>query len=65
MQPSGSMQRIKVWQQKISTFVDNDTGEDCSIEDKPASWGNHPEYRLTSGSRENFFLVKKGVVDAL
>lgn len=31
-------------------YVDNDTGEDTEIKDQPASWGQHPKYRLLSGS---------------
>lgn len=61
-----SIARIKVWQKNISGFVPNDTGEDMSIEDKPASWGNQPNYRLTTGDNKggnndkpaNFFSTK-------
>ena len=60
-----SMKRIKVWQNKIAPFVPNDTGEDMSIEDKPASWGNQQNYRLTTGNNQggsngpaNYFLSR-------
>lgn len=54
---SYAMSRIKVWQSAISPYVSNDTGEDMVIEDKPASWGNHSEYRIY-GSSNNWFDVK-------
>lgn len=55
-----SMQRIQKWQMSVKQFVSNDTGEDMSIKDAPASWSNHPEYRLlTSTTNENFFRVKE------
>ncbi len=55
-----SMKRISQWQSLISDYVVNDTGEDCSIYDKPASWGNHNEYRIMEGSNDgqNFFKVR-------
>lgn len=53
-----SMSRIDAWQKKISPYVSNDTGEDMSIYDKPASWGNHGEYRIMSRGADNFFTVK-------
>lgn len=54
----GSMLRIRRWQAMTSPHVDNDTGEDCRIMDAPASWGNHPEYRIMQGGENNFFSVK-------
>ena len=60
-----SMARIRVWQNVIAPFVYNDTKEDITIEDKPASWGNHPEYRLTEDSAVNFFKVKASVVNQM
>lgn len=51
-------QRISAWQSKISAYVTNDTGEDMSIYDAPASWGNKPDYKLMSGTSNNFFVVK-------
>ena len=53
-----SVSRIKLWQQNIAPYVSNDTGEDMKIEDKPASWGNHGEYRLMDTGSNNFFRVK-------
>jgi len=47
-----SMQRIAAWQMKIAPYVSNDTGEDMSISDHPASWGNAPFYRLSSGNAQ-------------
>ena len=60
-----AMARIKEWQQAIGPYVSNDTGEDMSIEDRPASWGNHGEYRLLKSGSNNFFQVKAGVILAL
>ena len=57
--------RIQSWQQAISPYVSNDTGEDMSISDHPASWGNHSEYRLLTSGKNNFFEVKAAVVNAL
>ena len=40
-------------------YVDNDTGEDCEIKDRPAGWGNIYDYRiLDASSSMNFFKVK-------
>ena len=61
---SASKERIQLWQGRIQQYVSNDTGEDMKIEDKPASWSNHSEYRLLS-SGNNFFDVKAAVVNAL
>jgi spore coat protein CotH len=47
---SGSMQRVSTWQALVSPYVSNDTGEDMSIGDTPAYWGNAPFYRLSSGN---------------
>ena len=55
---SQSAERIKAWQDYIGPFVKNDTGEDMVIKDAPASWGNHPEYRLLEDSPDNWFKVK-------
>lgn len=57
--------RIRAWQEAIEPYVSNDTGEDMSIEDKPASWSNHREYRLLQRGSNNFFEVKASVVNAL
>ena len=55
---SSSIGRIEAWQRSISAYVANDTGEDMSISDRPAPWGNHGEYRLLSTGSDNFFRVK-------
>lgn len=61
-----SVARIQAWQNRIAPFVSNDTGEDMLIEDRPASWGNQPNYRVTSGNSAggsngpaNYFASKK------
>ena len=59
---TGSMQRIAVWQNLIRQYVPNDTGEDMVIEDRPASWSNHSEYRIMSPGSNNFFTVKKNSI---
>lgn len=61
-----SINRIKGWQSLIRDYVANDTGEDCSIYDAPAAWGNHPEYRLlTEDPSTNFFMVKAASIEKL
>ena len=57
--------RIRHWQQFVAPYVDNDTGEDTSIEDKPASWGNHSEYNLLQNNSDNFFNAKAASINAL
>lgn len=52
-----SMLRIRNWQKKIQPYVANDTDEDTVIEDKPASWGNCPHYRLLESSN-NYFKIR-------
>lgn len=61
-----SIPRIQNWQNLISPFVSNDTGEDMQIGDVPASWGNQPNYRLKTGNNAggtngpaNYFTSKK------
>ena len=58
-------ERILSWQNGIKDFVQNDTGEDCSISDAPASWGNHGEYRLLESGSNNYFAIKAAVVAKL
>ena len=53
-----SIARIREWHKLISPYIDNDTGEDCVIEDKPAYWGNHSEYRLLNPGSNNYFQVR-------
>ena len=57
--------RIRKWQHKIEAYIDNDTGEDTVIEDKPASWSNHGEYNLLKTGSDNFFTVKAASINAL
>ena len=57
--------RIRSWQNKIADYIDNDTGEDTAIEDKPASWGNHSEYNLLKNNSDNFFTVKASSITSL
>ena len=65
MDRASSQARIRSWQQRIEPYVDNDTGEDTVIEDKPASWGNHSEYNLLKNNSDNFFTVKASSINAL
>ena len=53
---------MRAWQDRIRPYVQNDTGEDMSIEDRPASWGNHGEYRILNPNN-NFFLVKTQTIN--
>ena len=62
---NASTARIRSWQAEIASYVRNDTGEDMIIEDRPAPWGNHGEYRLLQDGSDNFFQVKAGVVNVL
>ena len=57
--------RIRAWQSRIEQYIDNDTGEDTIIEDKPASWGNHSEYNLLKNNSDNFFNAKASSINAL
>ena len=57
--------RIRHWQGLVEPYVDNDTGEDTSIQDKPAPWGNHGEYNLLKNNGDNFFNAKAASINAL
>lgn len=57
--------RINEWHHVISPFVLNDTGQDMKIADRPASWGNHSEYRILSPGDNNFFSVKFESISAI
>lgn len=61
-----SIARIKSWHALIGDYIDNDTEEDTVIKDRPASWGNHSEYRLweSTESSNNFFRVKAASIPA-
>lgn len=50
--------RIREWEGMVAPYVSNDTGEDMEIRDVPASWGNHPEYRVLENGPDNFIKVK-------
>ena len=65
MDRTSSQARIRAWQSRIEPYVDNDTGEDTVIEDKPASWGNHSEYNLLKNNNDNFFNAKASSINPL
>ena len=65
MDRASSQARIRAWQQRIEPYVNNDTGEDTAIEDKPASWSNHSEYNLLKNNSDNFFTVKAATITPL
>lgn len=65
MDRQSAQARIRSWQRMIEPYVDNDTGEDTVIEDKPASWSNHSEYNLLKSNGDNFFTVKASTIRAL
>lgn len=64
MRMAGSIARIEGWQRMVGPFVANDTGEDMTLYDAPAPWGNHSEYRLTDPGANNFFRVKAAAIPA-
>lgn len=57
-----SIPRIVKWQNMLVGKVANDTGEDNVIADRPASWGNHPEYRVMTRGENNFFTVHTATI---
>ena len=65
MDRTAAQARIRSWQNRISNYIDNDTGEDTTIEDKPASWGNHNEYNLLKSNSDNFFTVKASTINSI
>lgn len=66
MDYAAATERISRWHSRIKYFVSNDTGEGMQIEDKPASWGTHPEYRiLDPNPNVNFFKVKAQTIRAM
>ena len=65
MDRASSQARIRSWQARIAQYIDNDTGEDTVIEDKPAPWGNHSEYNLLKNNSDNFFTVKAASINSL
>lgn len=63
--PAKSKTRIQNWHFKIANSIYNDTGDDLFIIDKPADWGNQPNYRLLTGDNQggtngeaNFFETR-------
>ena len=69
MQPDAAIERVRYFQSLISSYVVNDTGEDCYIYDAPASWSHFGGYRLLTGSigdgqsgEANFFRTKANSV---
>lgn len=54
-----SQQRIENWQSKIVSYISNDTGEDMSLSDVPASWGNCGFYKIRGNSSTDNFFVRK------
>ena len=64
MDRQSSQARIRAWQARIEQYVNNDTGEDTTIEDKPAPWSNR-DYNLLKSNDDNFFTVKASSINAL
>lgn len=58
MDYDSSVPRILEWQKRIRPYISNITREDMTIYDRPASWGNHPEYRVYTWGPDNWFTVK-------
>ncbi len=65
MDRTTSQARIRAWLARIGQYVINDTGEDMTIEDKPAPWSNHGEYNLLKNNSDNFFTVKAAAINAI
>ena len=64
MDRQSSQARIRAWQARIEQYVNNDTGEDTTIEDKPAPWSNR-DYNLLKSNNDNFFTVKASSINTL
>ena len=69
MEPAAAAARVTKLQGLIREFIVNDTGEDGTIEDRPASWSSCPHYRLLTGSagngqngESNYFKTKAAAV---
>ena len=61
---NASVPRIKAWQQKISPYVSNDTGEDMTIYDQAApGWGDGKGYKLMTTGNNNYFQVKTQTIN--
>jgi spore coat protein CotH len=64
MNQQAATQRILDWQEKIKSYISNDTGEDMEIKDRPASWGRVGDYRLMS-TNNNYFTVKAETINKM
>jgi hypothetical protein len=49
--------RIRKWQNLVKDHISNDTGEDMTLIDQPASWGNCGFYRLLD-TNNNYFKIR-------
>ena len=65
MDRQSAQARIRAWHKRIAAYINNDTDEDTTIEDKPATWGNHSEYNLLKSNSDNFFTVKAASITPL
>lgn len=62
---NASIPRINAWQNSIRNYVSNDTGEDMSIYDAAAYWGNNQDYKLMTKGSKNFFQAKTDTVNSM
>ena len=69
MEPAAAATRVAHLQGLIHDFIVNDTGEDGTMEDRPAYWSSCPYYRLMTGdvgngktSESNFFKTKGNAI---
>ena len=69
MEPAAASARIAQFMNLVREFVPNDTGEDGTVTDSPASWSSCWNYRLLSGgvgdgksSESNFFKTKAAAI---
>lgn len=72
METNAAIARILQWQKMINPYVNNDTGEDCTIYDYPAGWSYYLNYRILTGgigngltSETNFFKTKTNSINKL
>lgn len=70
MEPAAASARVAQLQSIIREYVPNDTREDCSLIDQPASWSDCPNYRLLTGgvgdgksSESNYFMTKAASIN--
>lgn len=64
MDANSATGRILEWQSGIQNYISNDTGEDMSIYDEPASWGRIGNYNLMTFDN-NYFSVKAQTINAM